>query len=85
MSLGVGTLLAKIEFKSAYRLVPVHPGDRLLLVMERFKVQTFLLLCCRVPTMTLHALMNELALSVLVAVFSIGQHADRCHPFAQNL
>lgn len=25
--LGVGSLLAKIDIKSAYRLVPVHPGD----------------------------------------------------------
>ena len=34
MSLGSGTLLAKIDIKSAYRLVPVHPSERKLLGME---------------------------------------------------
>ena len=29
--LSQGTLLAKLDIKSAYRLVPVHPSDRLLL------------------------------------------------------
>ena len=28
MSLGKGALLAKVDIKSAYRLVPVHPEDR---------------------------------------------------------
>jgi len=32
--LGKGTLLAKIDIKSAFRLLPVHPSDRHLLVME---------------------------------------------------
>ena len=31
---GVGALLAKADMKSAYRLVPVHPDDRLLLGVE---------------------------------------------------
>ena len=30
-----GTLLAKIDIKSAFRLIPVHPTDRHLLVMKR--------------------------------------------------
>ena len=30
-SLGVGTLLAKVDIESAYRLIPVHPEDRQLL------------------------------------------------------
>ena len=30
-SLGVGTLLTKLDVRSAYRLVPVHPADRPLL------------------------------------------------------
>ena len=30
---GQGALLAKVDIKSAYRLVPVHPEDRLLLGM----------------------------------------------------
>lgn len=34
MSLGVGSLMAKIDIKSAYRLVPVHPSDRHYLGME---------------------------------------------------
>ena len=32
--LGPGTLLAKIDIKSAFRLIPVHPADRHLLAME---------------------------------------------------
>lgn len=34
MQLGHGALLAKIDIKSAYRLIPVHPSDRMLLGME---------------------------------------------------
>ena len=33
-SLGRGTLLAKLDVQSAFRLIPVHPSDRLLLGME---------------------------------------------------
>ena len=32
--LGQNTLLAKVDIKSAYRMVPVHPDDRLLLGMR---------------------------------------------------
>lgn len=32
--MGKGTLLAKVDLKAAYRMVPVHPQDRLLLGME---------------------------------------------------
>lgn len=31
---GTGALLAKADIKSAYRLVPVHPDDRMLLGVE---------------------------------------------------
>lgn len=34
VALGPGTLLAKIDVKSAFRLLPVHPSDRHLLAME---------------------------------------------------
>ncbi len=34
LSRGRGTLLAKLDLESAYRIVPVHPDDRLLLGME---------------------------------------------------
>lgn len=34
ITLGRGTLLAKIDIKSAFRLIPVHPADRHLLAME---------------------------------------------------
>ena len=34
LQLGPGSLLAKIDIKSAYRLVPVHPLDRYMLGME---------------------------------------------------
>ena len=32
--MGPGTLLAKIDIKSAYRIIPVHPADRHLLGMS---------------------------------------------------
>ena len=34
MQLGFGSQLAKVDIKSAYRLIPVHPGDRHYLGME---------------------------------------------------
>ena len=34
ITLGKGTLLAKIDIKSAFCLIPVHPADRHLLAME---------------------------------------------------
>lgn len=40
-NLGRGALLAKIDLKSAYRAVPVHPQDRWLLAM-RWKNKTFI-------------------------------------------
>lgn len=33
-SLGKGTMLAKLDVKSAFRIVPVHPADRMLLGMQ---------------------------------------------------
>ena len=33
-SLGRGTLLAKVDLKSAYRIVPIHPEDRPLLGIQ---------------------------------------------------
>ena len=32
--LGPNTLMAKVDIKSAFRLLPVHPADRHLLAME---------------------------------------------------
>ena len=34
LMLGPGTLMAKIDVKSAFRLLPVHPADRHLLQMK---------------------------------------------------
>ena len=34
LALGKGTLLAKIDIKSAFHLIPVHPSDHHLLAME---------------------------------------------------
>ena len=34
MSVGRGTLLAKFDVESAYRIVPIHPNDRHLLGMQ---------------------------------------------------
>jgi len=31
---GTGAQLAKLDLESAYRMIPVHPDDRLLLGME---------------------------------------------------
>ena len=33
-SLGRGILLAKVDLKSAYRIVPIHPEDRPLMGMQ---------------------------------------------------
>ena len=44
-ALGVGTLMAKLDLKSAYRMVPVHPQDQWLLGMsweDRILVDTCL-------------------------------------------
>ena len=38
--MGRGTLMAKMDIKEAYRMVPVHPEDRLLLGMK-WKGQTY--------------------------------------------
>ena len=34
VSIGEGAMLAKVDIKSAYRIIPVHPEDRLLLGMR---------------------------------------------------
>ena len=36
LQLGKGTLLGKMDVKEAFRLVPVHPSDRLLLGMTLY-------------------------------------------------
>lgn len=41
MDLGPGALLAKIDIKSAYRIIPVHPSDRPLLGMS-FQRQVYI-------------------------------------------
>ena len=38
MELGHGSLLAKIDIKSAYRLIPVHPHDRKWLGMQWYQL-----------------------------------------------
>ena len=44
LHLGPGTLMAKIDIASAYRIIPVHPQDRYLLGMSfDKKVPNFLL------------------------------------------
>ena len=44
LRLGPGTLLAKLDIKSAFRLLPVHPGDRHLLGMA-WRNQVYLDTC----------------------------------------
>ena len=41
MQSGRGTQLAKMDIKSAYRIVPVHPGDRYLLAVQWAGVMFF--------------------------------------------
>ena len=41
MDLGPGALLVKIDIKSAYRIIPVHPSDRPLLGMS-FQHQVYI-------------------------------------------
>jgi len=43
LEFGPGTMLAKLDVQSAYRIVPVHPADRWLLGMDKLT----LTLCCR--------------------------------------
>jgi len=43
-TMGPGTLLAKIDIKSAFRLLPVHPADRHLLAMK-WKKQLYINTC----------------------------------------
>ena len=44
LQLGIGARMAKIDVKSAYRIVPVHPDDRHLLGMS-WENQIFVVLC----------------------------------------
>ena len=48
MSLGRGTLLAKFDVESAYRITPVHPNDRYLWIWS------YLLVCVQRLTFFLH-------------------------------
>ena len=41
LDLGLGTLIAKLDIESAYRIIPVHPADRPLLGMS-WKGQTYI-------------------------------------------
>ena len=46
--LETGALLAKVDIESAYRLVPVHPEDRLLLAVQwEDKIYMYVTQCSR--------------------------------------
>ena len=60
IALGRGTLLAKIDIKSAFRLIPVHPADRHLLVME-WKGSTYADVCLPFGLHSVPKLFNILA------------------------
>ena len=60
ISLGCGTLLAKIDIKSAFRLIPVHPADRHLLAME-WKGATYVDTCLPFGPCSAPKLFNVLA------------------------
>ena len=44
LGLRSGALMAKLDIKSAYRLVPVHPGDRYLLNLQ-WEGETYAVAC----------------------------------------
>ena len=60
ITLGPGTLLAKVDIKSAFRLLPVHPADRHLLVM-RWKKQLYIDTCLPFGLRSAPKLFNILA------------------------
>ena len=60
MALGPGTMMAKIDIKSAFRLIPVHPTDRHLLGM-RWKDYTFVDTCLPFGLRSAPKLFNVLA------------------------
>ena len=60
LELGRGTLLAKIDIKHAFRLLPVHPADRYLLAM-RWKNQIFVDTCLPFGLRSAPKLFNILA------------------------
>lgn len=60
LNLGQGTLLAKIDIKQAFRLLPVHPADRHLLAM-RWKDSIFIDTCLPFGLRSAPKLFNILA------------------------
>ena len=60
IQLGQGTLLAKIDIKHAFRLLPVHPADRHLLAM-RWRHQIFINTCLPFGLHSVPKLFNVLA------------------------
>jgi len=59
-TIGPGTLLAKIDIKSAFRLLPVHPADRHLLAMK-WKKQLYIDTCLPFGLRSAPKLFNILA------------------------
>ena len=59
-NMGRGTLMTKIDIKSAFRLLPVHPADRHLLVM-RWKQQLYIDTCLPFGLRSAPKLFNVLA------------------------
>ena len=57
---GTGTLLAKVDIKSTFCLLPVHPADRHLLVM-RWKKQLYIDICLPFDLRSAPKLFNILA------------------------
>ena len=60
MKLGKGTLLAKVDIKSAFRLLPVHPADRYPLGMQ-WKDKLFVDICLPFGLRSAPKLFNTLA------------------------
>ena len=60
MKLDKGALLSKVDIKSAFRLLPVHPADRYLLGMQ-WKDQLFIDTCLPFGLISIPKLFNILA------------------------
>ena len=60
LAFGPGTLLAKIDIKSAFRLLPVHPADRHLLAMQ-WNHQIYIDMCLPFGLRSVPKLFNILA------------------------
>ena len=73
LELGRGAMLAKLDIKSAYRLVPVHPSDRYLLGLQ-WEGETFVDTCLPFGLRSTPKIFNAVADTLLWIMRSKGVH-----------